>query len=68
MEWARLEPLLLDFDPDKYIYLVDSTPRDVFLKYVKIFQDLYAKYNPLAMKFREQLASMKIGKPDGTRQ
>ena len=59
IEWARLEPLLLDFDPDKYLYLVEAVSKKTFLDYIKRFQEIYAKYNPDAMKFREMLNKMK---------
>lgn len=62
MDWARLEPVLLDFDPEKYIYLVEEVSNNAFYEWVKLFQELYARYNPQAMKFREMLEKMKQGK------
>jgi radical SAM superfamily enzyme YgiQ (UPF0313 family) len=55
IQWARLEPLLLDFDPDKYFYLVENVSREKFAEYVVKFQELYKRLNPEAMKFREML-------------
>ncbi|MCD4782558.1 MAG: B12-binding domain-containing radical SAM protein [Candidatus Eremiobacteraeota bacterium] len=59
IEWARLEPLLLDFNPDSYFYMVEEVSKKTFLDYVKRFQELYAKYNPKAMEFRKMLEEMK---------
>jgi radical SAM superfamily enzyme YgiQ (UPF0313 family) len=59
IDWARLEPLLLDFDPDRYIYMTERISREKFVEYVGRFQEIYKKYNPLAMEFREKLLEMK---------
>lgn len=60
MDWSRLEPLLLDFDPERYIYLVEEVSHKEFYEQVKIFQEIYKKYNPGAMQFREMLRQMKM--------
>ncbi|MCE1247975.1 MAG: B12-binding domain-containing radical SAM protein [Firmicutes bacterium] len=55
IHWGRLEPLLLDFDPDSYFFLTEKISRDKFTEYVAKFQELYKKYNTGAMQFREML-------------
>ena len=60
-DWSRLDPNLLDFDPDRYLYLGEAMSREVFLDYVKRFQEIYVRYNPAAMEFRRQLEDMKKG-------
>lgn len=55
IEWSRLEPLLLDFDPDRYIYLIESISRETFVEYVEKFKKLYSRYNKAAMAFRNSL-------------
>lgn len=60
IDWTRLEPLLLDFDPERYIYLIENVSKDVFLDYIKKFQEIYKQYNPSAMKFREMLQKDKV--------
>ncbi len=64
MDWARLEPILLDFDPERYIYLVEEISNKEFYEQVKRFQEIYIKYNPGAMKFREMLQKMKQRKSE----
>lgn len=59
IRWARLEPLLLDFDPEQYFYMVEAVSRETFLGYIEKFQDIYRTYNPEAMKFRGLLEKMK---------
>jgi len=59
IEWAKLEPLLLDFNPDRYFYMVEEVSQKKFLSYVKRFQELYAKYNPEAIRFRKMLEELK---------
>lgn len=59
-DWSRLEPSLLDFDKDRYIYLIENIKPNVFINFIKFFQDIYKKYNPAAMAFREKLSIINV--------
>jgi len=43
MDWSRIKDhsFLIDFDPDRYIYLNERIPYKTFLRYIDIFKDIY---------------------------
>ncbi|MFP4498658.1 MAG: B12-binding domain-containing radical SAM protein [Vulcanimicrobiota bacterium] len=59
MEWARLEPRLLGFEPDEYIFLIENISKKEFLEYVEKFKNIYVRYNPDAMAYKELLEQNK---------